>query len=494
MERIDKQPPAFEFSTPRAVPSLWRVIVKFHDEVELPYEDGAEKYVQEYRIGPWADLAKMFPGITLNRVYTSVSPADILELVAQATKITPDYRPPNFLTCFSIDVPLEAEADALAKTLAKDWKAVQYAYVESPPAPPPAVNPPGNNPLTWGPHGQLYLEPAPLGIDAKFAWTVPGGDGTGIKFIDIEKGWTLDHEDLVAAGITLFWGVNQEEFSHGTSVLGIVVAADNEVGVVGIAPKAIANVVSSWPTLTSLKENIFAAVMFALHRLNFGDVLLLEVQFYYGSDPNKVLVPVEIDPLICAQIQLATALGIVVIEAAGNGGIDLDTFIVGGKQILNRDNHADFKDSGAIVVGAATSTYPHSRLLPSPSKPHLLPSNYGSRVDCYAWGEKVATTANNSLTDKTSYTTNFAGTSAASAIIAGAAIVVQSIADAGKVPRKGRLSPLKLRLIFSNSWYGTRSANPAVDRIGVMPNLNRIISGVTGSGFAGLLARLLGFI
>ena len=34
-----------------------RVIVKFHDSVDLPYEDGAEEYVRKRGVGLWDDLA-----------------------------------------------------------------------------------------------------------------------------------------------------------------------------------------------------------------------------------------------------------------------------------------------------------------------------------------------------------------------------------------------------------------------------------------------------
>ena len=41
------------------------------------------------------------------------------------------------------------------------------------------------------------------------------------------------------------------------------------------------------------------------------------------------------------------------------------------------------------MVGAGSSAIPHSRL----SRPTL--SNYGNRIDCYAWGENIDTTATN---------------------------------------------------------------------------------------------------
>ena len=70
-----------------------------------------------------------------------------------------------------------------------------------------------------------------------------------------------------------------------------------------------------------------------------------------------------------------------------------------------RRSSTDFRNSGAIMVGARSSVAPHTR---------LGFSNNGSRIDCYAWGESVDTTSTNSEgTDNTLYTSGFNGTSSA---------------------------------------------------------------------------------
>ncbi|EJR11775.1 hypothetical protein IIA_05882 [Bacillus cereus VD014] len=48
---------------------------------------------------------------------------------------------------------------------------------------------------------QGYLEEAPLGINAPYAWGIKGGDGQGATFVDLEEGWLLNHEDLVSQNI-----------------------------------------------------------------------------------------------------------------------------------------------------------------------------------------------------------------------------------------------------------------------------------------------------
>ncbi|HYK57264.1 MAG TPA: S8 family serine peptidase, partial [Flavisolibacter sp.] len=71
------------------------------------------------------------------------------------------------------------------------------------------------------------------------------------------------------------------------------------------------------------------------------------------------------------------------------------------------------------------------------------------------------------------YTKTFNGTSSASAIITGVAIALQGIAEANL---HSRLNPSQIRAFLSNETYGTASANGrATDKIGVMPDLKKII-------------------
>ena len=354
---------------------------------------------------------------------------------------------------FNRYVALEAPDRATAAALARKLQAldlVEIAYVEGGPVPPP-VNP-ADDPRSGN---QGYLTAAPNGIDALWAWSLT--DGAGVRFVDMERGWTLNHEDLAGANITLISGVNQDYQPHGTAVLGEVLAVDNTTGGIGIAPAATGRVVSQWRTSTDY--NTAAAILSAGQAMSAGDVLLLEAQ---ATTDGTNLLPVEVEAAVFDAIRHVVNDGIVVVEAAANGSIDLDAFVdAANHRVLDRTS-ADFRDSGAIMVGAGSSIAPHTR---------LGFSNFGSRIDCYGWGQNIDTTGGQSAAT-TAYTTSFSGTSGASPIVAGAAVLLQSW-------RKQRInrvySPEILRDMMSSTANNTASANPSNDRIGVMPDLRAIL-------------------
>lgn len=437
-----------------------RVIVKFRDHIDLPYEDDIGDEVEAAGVGAWRDLASRFPGIRLLRLFDQTPAREIEAMVDEAVARDDTYRPPNLLTYFVVTCPPQVDAEQLAASV-RQWKTVQDAYVEAGPTPPPVVNA-ADDPRSVN---QRYLDPAPAGIDAEYAWTKPGGDGTGVGFIDLEQGWTLNHEDLAAAGITVISGTSTAYFGHGTAVLGEVVAVDNTLGCVGIAPQATTRVVSQYqPT----GYNTSQAILSALAAMSFGDVLLLEAQTTFHGTTS--FWPVEVETAVYDTIRLGSALGIVIVEAGGNGSHDLDTFTLGGLQVLNRAaGGAAFRDSGAIMVAAASASTPHTP---------LAFTNLGSRIDCYAWGEGIDTTGDGWTGNSTTvYMSGFGGTSGASPIIAGAAILLQSIA----VATQGfRFSPRQLRALLADAGTGTLSVAPATDRIGVMPNLKSTIDNVLG--------------
>ena len=442
------------------------VIMKFRDSLRLALNRANE---ESHSLFTYDDvcrqrLSELTAGKNINKLYTSLSPERIVELVSKAMKSDPAYHPPNFLNYYSLICEDEVEAKKIAEILNKE-DVIELAYIEIHSAcSPSATDTP--NPLRVH---QEYLNPAPVGIDASYAWMFPGGDGSGrVGFIDIEQGWMFNHEDIRVNQLPTTGLNHYQHQDHGAAVLGIIMMQDNSVGGIGITPKVEGNVISQWRPNGSF--NTADAIMAAVDHLGFGDVLLLEAHSF-DLLYNERVGPVEILDATFEAVRLATALGIVVIEAAGNGmdvmGNDLDLFIDhNSKNILNRSSSC-FKDSRAIIVAGASRGVPHVK-----SKY----SNFGSRIDCYAWGENVVTAGISprcSGSSINSYSADFSGTSSASAIIAGAAIAVQSITEA---KYDFRIGPVQMRKLLGGEMYGTHSANGhRVDKIGVMPDLRKII-------------------
>lgn len=412
-------------------------------------------------------------GTSILPLITSQQPAVVAALVARAASLDPNYKPTDFAAWQQIrfeprivgdpskgqelDLNKQEDVNELVRRLQKsgDIDSVHVLRAGQPPmvVPNPVANP------RFG--QESYHSAAPTGIDAQWAWAYPGGDGAGIGFVDVEQGWDFNHEDLCAAAITLISGVNQAYFPHGTAVLGEVLMVNNTIGGVGLAPNCKGRAISLHRSEgPNISDTLIDAVVTG--NMQVGDVLLLEAQ---ETDPvgGQYFWPVEIVDSTYEAIDLVTSLGIVVVEAGCNGGYDLDAYInASGKQIFNRSS-TSFRDSGAIMVGAASSTVPHSR---------LSYSNYGTRIDLYGWGENVDTTSTDATgTDNTLYDNNFNGTSSASPIVAGAAIIVQGVSHAHLGQR---LAPLLLRTLLTD--HGTPSANPNVDLIGRMPNLRQTLS------------------
>jgi hypothetical protein len=164
-----------------------------------------------------------------------------------------------------------------------------------------------------------------------------------------------------------------------------------------------------------------------------------------------------------------------VVEAAGNGKSDMDDFFnEEGIRTLNVNNRL-FKDSGAIMVGACKKDVEGGK-----HRRHER-SNYDSRINCYAWGEGIVTTIppESETTAAGEYTDSFGGTSGASAIIAGAALLLQSLYQAklGERLLPNTDDPLRnMRAVLSDPSTGTgQKLDGPRDPIGVMPDLRKII-------------------
>jgi hypothetical protein len=347
---------------------------------------------------------------------------------------------------------------------------------------------------------QGYLDAAPGGIDARWAWTQPGGRGAGVRIVDCEWGWRFTHEDLgqnqggVIAG-TADPTPDSRSTNHGTAVLGEISGDVNGIGITGIAPDAVISA-SAFSVASS------TAIRSAADRLGQGDIMLLEIHRggpnYPGGDTQFGFIAVEWWPDDFLAIRYAVNKGIVVVEAAGNGSQSLDDAVYDTPQSgfpswWRNPFRRTALDSGAVIVGAGAPPSGNS----GPDRSRLDFSNFGACVDAQGWGREVVSTGYGNLQGGTNvdlwYTSSFSGTSSASPIVVGALASTQ-----GALRAQGRppLSPARARELLRATGSPQQDApgRPATQRIGNRPNLRALIPAAlstaswTGVQFRGRLA------
>lgn len=526
----------------RVTPGNVTIIVKFIDEKKIrhavasPMPESHEREWNALR----GDLKAQWGGeLEARSVFQSTSLADIeiLKTVARqrSEKAYVRYAPPQFENYLSFvyraraSEPAEREkeladvGERVLKSVAS-WPDVEQCYVR-----PQDVDPslkPATRPVNFAPPDsdpdhvkQQHLLNAPLGVGAQSLWSYEGADGAGARFIDVERGWQLDHQDLAddagQARVKLIPGNGvistvRHNIWHGTCVLGVVCAAHNETNVIGMAPRLDSMEALSYVDAADV-ANTADAVMQATAQQIQRDVsvvvrgkrtrgttvrsnVVMLIEAHARPARQRFFFPVEIYPETFDVIALATHAGITVIEPAGNGrapseavdpqhrsAVDLDHLDEFIKPALGwkkpprsmargkpgepnpppRNGLSAFADSGAIMVACAEH-------LPDDGDrwTRSTISNFGSRIDCFAAGEGVFT-----LDAGGGNGPDFSGTSSASAIVAGAALCLQGMALAHQgLP----LDPAQLRRALSDVACGTPSVNGASDKIGVMPDLMKI--------------------
>lgn len=316
---------------------------------------------------------------------------------------------------------------------------------------------------------QFYLYPADAGngiymlggIDAHYAARLPGGSGDGVTVVTMEPGaWDPTHPDLPRS-VRNFGDYRIDH--NNTATAGILAAVDNGFGIRGIANRAaLAHASSDVGNFVELREY-----------LKPGDVLV--TAFAAASGPiagcaTKCMLPVEFMPAWFDAIKDLTDHGIVVVESAGDSGIDLDHPAFGGR--FDRS----LRDSGAILVAGLCAM--DARRSPS--------SNFGARIDSASWscGDVFTTAVKSQDTegpDIAGYTATHAGTPAAGAIVAGAAASLLGYARA----RNLALSSTGVRSLLNTS--GTPLAGGDSSTTGTQPDLKKAFVDIDDC--AGSIAR-----
>lgn len=440
-----------------ATPSVGAIVVKFREGSAVRLE-GARATA-----APGVSLAEV--GAVLGRAGADL--ADLTRLHAasperldadrQRARETAGRQLADLNLYYVLKLPPGADPAAIAAQL-NALPIVELAEPLRPPPPPPVdLFPP--TPDFSGSQG--YKSAPPTGIGALDPARVPGGDGARITVVDVEYNWVLGHEDLELpasaqlGGETIVDPFPSEQGSHGTAVLGQIGGKRNGYGVTGITPAATLKVSPS-NTAEFGYNSVARAIGIAKDALQAGDVILIEAQTgacggRCGSD-QVGCGPVEWNLAEFDAIAAATAKGIVVVEAAGNGQVNLD-----GPSCLRRFDRT-FRNSGAIIVGAG-SPFDRSR---------LWYSSYGSRVDVQGWGQSITTLGYGDAFDpgdvRQRYTHGFGGTSGASPIVTGAVAALQG---ALKARALALATPAEMR----EALVLTGTAQTGSTHIGPLPNI-----------------------
>ncbi|MEU6824559.1 S8 family peptidase [Streptomyces atriruber] len=351
---------------------------------------------------------------------------------------------------------------------------------------------------------QGYLKPAPEGIDARWAWQRIGGSGEGVTVVDIEGSWQLRHEDLAAklAGVVVGTPIQDLAWrNHGTAVIGVIGGDRNSLGITGIVPEAVTAAASFQPLGTA------ATIHAAAERLNRGDIILLELHRpgpkfdFEARDDQKGYIAIEWWPDDYAAVRYATAKGVLVVGAAGNGAESLDDAVYerrpdGFPSWWRNPFNPSNRSSDAVLVGAgAPPPGTHGRDH-GPDRSRLAFSNYGARVDAQGWGRETTTTGGfwdrpgdlqGGADEIAWYTDTFSGTSSASPIVVGALAALQGMLKAsGQQP----MTPDRARRVLRSTGSPQQDApgRPASQRIGNRPDLKgavtNLLPSAVGSGQA----------
>jgi subtilisin family serine protease len=247
---------------------------------------------------------------------------------------------------------------------------------------------------------------------ANHAW--PMASGNGVVVADIDWGYRTSHQDLaprfdMSRAYNAFDGGTNVSTGgsvfHGTGVMGIVGAADNNLGIAGFAYGA-----TLWPVQadsgpgTALGGNAWARAIDWVRSADGGGrrkVIILEVQT--GSFGNYEMVP-----SVNTAIRTAIAHGVVVCVAAGNGN----------RNASIDDSGNPIPETGSILVGATEYHATQNRRAGF--------SNFGPRIVVCAPGDSSHDLTCHSSSDN-AYRNGFGGTSGATPKVAGTVALILDV-------------------------------------------------------------------
>jgi len=417
------------------------------NEKAIPFGTGLDTDLQDFATSP--EVARL-PFATAEPLLCSLSFDELEELYQRAEARDPGFQRPNLERYYrEVTFRNDEELEAAAQLLEELYPVGRYGEFPVRAAPVIASCVP--------PRERFMIPPHLLGNNTigKFRVAL------------IERGWEingvgrhpgLEHLELETSGVPRFG----EEGEHGVAALGVL-AGIRASSPFGIYPNPAKVVIAAIDRAKTCTNNIADAICWSLTKLSAGDVILVEVQ----KETAGCVVPVEVEHAIANAISLATALGITVIEPAANGRMRLDAQLN-----LPGLRQPFLSDSGAIVIGAGMFIN---------GKWHRDDcTNYGPRIDCFGPGDPTHTFGNYPVADPDGFTDpeqmmtcGFSNTSAAAALIAGIALIVQ---DAAQRRFGAPFHPKVLRHLLRDPRNGVECAPR--EEVGVMPQFEKLAANI----------------
>ena len=268
-------------------------------------------------------------------------------------------------------------------------------------------------PLQWGLKNtaQFPIDGMRVGcdIDIEPAWEITKGSNT-IKIAVVDNGVQLDHPDLVNNLLPGFNAMGDQsgdgspysyDTSHGTACAGVIAAADNGIGVVGVAPNCKIIPIKTYSRIYFYSEEIKEGLRYAWAEAK-ADIISCS----WSDDEYDSLVDNEINNAITYG---RDGKGCIVVCAAGNQGQPQVRFPA--------------SLSSTIAVGAITPC--GRRKIPegcNNGDGGAGYSNYGTGLDVVAPGVSIYTTDLGG-----GIAPDFLDTSAACPFVSGIAALVLSV-------------------------------------------------------------------
>ena len=196
--------------------------------------------------------------------------------------------------------------------------------------------------------------------------------------------------------------------SHGTAVAGIIAARDNEIGIVGIAPKSKIMPLTVCDYHGCDYDKIYDAIIYATD--NGAHVINISL----GSRNGYIGYNSELDQALSYAYQK----NVVIVVAAGNGD----------RESLNRNGENQTgMDLDFYKISPVSNKYVFGvGALDQSNQYRASWSNYGDGVEIYAPGQNIASTVVPAYSDGYGYDTSLSGTSFSAPIVSGAVALMKS--------------------------------------------------------------------